>query len=346
MVGPPRRPDADGLSVFSTLLPGPGAVKAAFVPPWTRWLRFRPHADAITCGRRRRHCRMRADAPRTGAKGEQVAALDSAGTAGNLEGVAKRRMVRRAIIASATGTTIEWYDFFLYGVAAALVFPAKFFPNSDPFTGTLLAFSTYFVGFVARPVGAALFGHYGDRIGRKTALIATLLLMGGATDGHRPRARLRPDRHLGRGAPDLLPHRPGHRRGRRMGRCRADGRRVDRPEAARASRPASRSSARRPAWCWPTARCRSCRSSPARRTSSTGAGASRSCSARPWCSWACTSGPACGETPVFAKLQEAGTRREGAGAAGGQGALARAGADGAPAQRPADARSTSSPPTS
>jgi metabolite-proton symporter len=92
-------------------------------------------------------------------------------------------MRRRAIIASATGTTIEWYDFFLYGVAAALVFPAKFFPNSDPFTGTLLAFSTYFVGFVARPVGAALFGHYGDRIGRKTALIATLLLMGGATVG-------------------------------------------------------------------------------------------------------------------------------------------------------------------
>src|SRR5687767_2767194 len=126
---------------------------------------------------------MPADAPRTGAKGEQVAALDSAGTAGNLVGVAKRRMVRRALIASATGTTIEWYDFFLYGVAAALVFPAKFFPNSDPFTGTLLAFSTYFVGFVARPVGAALFGHYGDRIGRKTALIATLLLMGGATMG-------------------------------------------------------------------------------------------------------------------------------------------------------------------
>ncbi len=112
-----------------------------------------------------------------------MAALDSVGTAGKLDGVAKRRMVRRAIIASATGTTIEWYDFFLYGVAAALVFPAKFFPNSDPFTGTLLAFSTYFVGFVARPVGAALFGHYGDRIGRKTALIATLLLMGGATVG-------------------------------------------------------------------------------------------------------------------------------------------------------------------
>ena len=90
-------------------------------------------------------------------------------------------MMIRAVIASATGTTIEWYDFFLYGVAAALVFPKKFFPGSDPYVGALLAFSTYFVGFVARPFGAALFGHYGDRMGRKTALIATLVLMGSAT---------------------------------------------------------------------------------------------------------------------------------------------------------------------
>jgi len=92
-------------------------------------------------------------------------------------------MMRRAVISSAAGTTIEWYDFFLYGVAAALVFPQKFFPGSDPYVATLLAFSTYFVGFVARPFGAALFGHYGDRMGRKAALIATLVLMGGATIG-------------------------------------------------------------------------------------------------------------------------------------------------------------------
>jgi MFS family permease len=91
-------------------------------------------------------------------------------------------MMRRAVIASAAGTTIEWYDFFLYGVAAALVFPQTFFPGSDGYVATLLAFSTYFVGFAARPLGAALFGHYGDRIGRK-ALIATLLLMGAATIG-------------------------------------------------------------------------------------------------------------------------------------------------------------------
>jgi metabolite-proton symporter len=95
----------------------------------------------------------------------------------------RRQMMIRAVASSAAGTTIEWYDFFLYGVAAALVFPQKFFPGSDPYVGTLLSFSTYFVGFVARPVGAALFGHYGDRIGRKATLIATLVLMGVATMG-------------------------------------------------------------------------------------------------------------------------------------------------------------------
>src|SRR5688572_8847866 len=110
------------------------------------------------------------------------------GTAGSqapdaLTGHARRRMMLRAVIASTVGTTIEWYDFFLYGVAAALVFPRFFFPASDPFTGTLLAFSTYFVGFVARPLGGVIFGHIGDRVGRKASLIATLLLMGLATVG-------------------------------------------------------------------------------------------------------------------------------------------------------------------
>ena len=93
----------------------------------------------------------------------------------------RRSHLIRAVVASAIGTSIEWYDFFIYGAAAALVFPSRFFPRSDPFTGTLLAFSTYFVGFAARPVGAAIFGHFGDRIGRKTSLIATLLLMGLST---------------------------------------------------------------------------------------------------------------------------------------------------------------------
>src|ERR1700692_2489338 len=88
---------------------------------------------------------------------------------------------RKAVIAATVGTTIEWYDFFLYGTAAGLVFGKLFFPNSDPTTATLLAFSTYFVGFASRPFGAAIFGHYGDRIGRKATLIATLMLMGIAT---------------------------------------------------------------------------------------------------------------------------------------------------------------------
>jgi metabolite-proton symporter len=114
-------------------------------------------------------------------------ATPAAGAAGTdattLNPVEHRRMMIKAVVASAVGTTIEWYDFFLYGVAAALVFPRLFFPESDPFTGRLLAFSTYFVGFVARPFGAAFFGHYGDVIGRKAALIATLVLMGVATMG-------------------------------------------------------------------------------------------------------------------------------------------------------------------
>jgi MFS family permease len=87
----------------------------------------------------------------------------------------------RAAVASTVGTTIEWYDFFLYGTAAALVFPAVFFPGESALSGVLLSFSTQFVGFAARPIGAAIFGHYGDRLGRKGALITTLSLMGAAT---------------------------------------------------------------------------------------------------------------------------------------------------------------------
>jgi metabolite-proton symporter len=89
--------------------------------------------------------------------------------------------LRRAVIASTIGTAIEWYDFFLYSTVTGLVFAKLFFPHSDPWVGTLEAFAIYAVGFIARPVGAAIFGHYGDRIGRKSTLIATLLLMGLAT---------------------------------------------------------------------------------------------------------------------------------------------------------------------
>jgi metabolite-proton symporter len=89
--------------------------------------------------------------------------------------------LRRAVIASTIGTAIEWYDFFLYSTVTGLVFAKLFFPHSDPWVGTLEAFAIYAVGFIARPIGAAIFGHYGDRIGRKSTLIATLLLMGLAT---------------------------------------------------------------------------------------------------------------------------------------------------------------------
>ncbi|MEU3842814.1 MFS transporter [Streptomyces sp. NPDC028635] len=89
--------------------------------------------------------------------------------------------LKRIVAASLIGTTIEWYDFFLYASAAALVFNKLFFPDSDPLVGTLLSFLTYAVGFAARPLGALVFGHYGDRLGRKKLLVLSLLMMGGAT---------------------------------------------------------------------------------------------------------------------------------------------------------------------
>ncbi|MGN6405217.1 MFS transporter [Sinomonas sp.] len=96
----------------------------------------------------------------------------------SVQQVTREQAVRRAVYASVVGTTIEWYDFFLYGTAAALVFPQLFFPGGESsLNGVIAAFGTQFVGFVARPIGAAIFGHYGDRIGRKTTLMATLFLM-------------------------------------------------------------------------------------------------------------------------------------------------------------------------
>ena len=88
---------------------------------------------------------------------------------------------RRVIVASLIGTSLEWYDFFLYGTAAALVFNQLFFPSFDPTVGTLLAFATAAVGFVARPLGGIVFGHFGDKLGRRNVLMTTLLLMGVST---------------------------------------------------------------------------------------------------------------------------------------------------------------------
>ncbi len=88
---------------------------------------------------------------------------------------------RRAAIGSLVGTTLEWYDFFIYGTTAALVFGKVFFPTQEGVVGTLAAFATFAVGFLARPFGSILFGHFGDRLGRRNVLITTLLIMGGAT---------------------------------------------------------------------------------------------------------------------------------------------------------------------
>src|SRR3712207_5285471 len=89
--------------------------------------------------------------------------------------------IRKVAAASLIGTTIEWYDFFIYGTAAALVFPALFFPEFSPLAGTLASFATFAVGFLARTLGGVIFGHYGDKIGRKAMLVTTLLIMGVAT---------------------------------------------------------------------------------------------------------------------------------------------------------------------
>ncbi|HWM10302.1 MAG TPA: MFS transporter [Solirubrobacteraceae bacterium] len=97
------------------------------------------------------------------------------------QGAGDTQSVKKVATASFIGTTIEWYDFFLYGTAAALVFGDLFFPESEPLVGTLLAFGTYAVGFAARPIGGVVFGHYGDRIGRKSMLVLSLLIMGIAT---------------------------------------------------------------------------------------------------------------------------------------------------------------------
>ena len=102
-------------------------------------------------------------------------------TAGTLSEAEHRSQLRRAVVAATIGTTIEWYDFLLYSIVTGLVFAKLYFPLSDPLVATMQAYAIFFVGFIARPIGAFIFGHYGDRIGRKAALIATLLLTGAAT---------------------------------------------------------------------------------------------------------------------------------------------------------------------
>jgi MFS family permease len=120
--------------------------------------------------------------PHSGGRGTGNLLMSAADIAASALSVLDHRaQLRRAVIASTVGTTIEWYDFLVYGQMAALVFPKLYFPSSDPLTGTLQAFAVFAVGFATRPIGAAIFGHYGDRIGRKAALIATLLMTGLST---------------------------------------------------------------------------------------------------------------------------------------------------------------------
>jgi MFS family permease len=114
-------------------------------------------------------------------RGEETLMAIAETTAGALSESEHRAQLRRALIASTVGTTIEWYDFLLYGQVTGLVFGKLFFPQSDPIVGVLQAFAVFFIGFVGRPIGAAIFGHWGDRIGRKATLIATLLVTGLAT---------------------------------------------------------------------------------------------------------------------------------------------------------------------
>ena len=144
-------------------------------------------------------------------------------TVGPLPEAEHSAQLRKAVIASTIGTAIEWYDFFLYGTAAGLVFGKLYFPNQEPLAATLAAFGTYFIGFAARPIGAAIFGHYGDRIGRKATLIATLLFMGLATFAIAFVPTYCVDRHLGRGDLDRPACASRHRRRRRMGRVGASG---------------------------------------------------------------------------------------------------------------------------
>lgn len=104
--------------------------------------------------------------------------MSTSNSAVTLDTAARQKMARKAGIASFAGTTVEWYDFYAYGTASALVLGRLFFPNSDPAVGTLAAFASFWVGFLARPLGGIIFGHYGDKFGRKNALVATMLMMG------------------------------------------------------------------------------------------------------------------------------------------------------------------------
>lgn len=131
-----------------------------------------------------------------------------------------KQEIRKVVLASLLGATIEWYDFFLYGVVAGIVFNKLFFPTTDPFIGTILAYSTFAIGYLARPLGGFVFGHFGDKLGRKSMLVLTMLIMGLATIGIGLVPTLRPDRHCRADHPPDPSPLPGPRAWRRMGAAR------------------------------------------------------------------------------------------------------------------------------
>jgi hypothetical protein len=141
--------------------------------------------------------------------------------------------LRRCVLVGLAGSTIEWYDFFIYAAATALVFTKLFFPGADPLAGTLLAFSTFAVGFLMRPIGAAVFGHVGDRIGRKPALVSAMVAMGVATTAIGLLPTYAAVGALGPGAARAAAADPGAGARRPMGRSGAAGHRERSAEPAR-----------------------------------------------------------------------------------------------------------------
>ena len=133
------------------------------------------------------------------------------------------KVVRRVVASALIGATIEWYDFFLYGVVAGIVFNKLYFPGHDEVVSTLLAYTTFAVGFVARPLGGVIFGHFGDKIGRKSMLVLTLMIMGIATFLIGLTPHVRPNWHAGPHLVAVVARGTRHRHWRRMGRRGVDG---------------------------------------------------------------------------------------------------------------------------
>ena len=152
-----------------------------------------------------------------------VGVLTEKDKAGAVPEQGKKGGMTSVVFAGSVGTIIEWYDFLIYGTAAALVFNTLFFPNVDPLTGTLAALGTYAAGFVARPVGGAIFGHFGDRMGRKTMLMLTMVIMALGTFAVGLLPTYEQIGILGADPVDHVASHSGHRTGRRMGRCVPDG---------------------------------------------------------------------------------------------------------------------------